>query len=277
MSPPYSLDIDRLSVCQRPSLKSGGSQSWRNLLFLHWSIPLDFARSLLPSGMEIDLYQGQALLGVVPFEMYRVRPSWLPKWMSFNFLETNVRLYVVVDGQPGVYFLSLEAASWLAVQAARLGWGLPYFYAKMNNASPSLSHMPLSVQDLKDYTGCTLSYSSFRRSGLLFPSASSASQNQKISETVMLDLRYQIGSTLPPSQLGSLEFFLLERYLLFVNRHGQIYQGQVYHTPYPAYKAHLLSIKQTLTQSHGFDCSTPPLYVHASPGVDVEVFDLIAL
>ena len=69
----------------------------------------------------------------------------------------------------------------------------------------------------------------------------------------------------------------LERYLLFVNRHGQIYQGQVFHTPYPAYKAHLLSIEQTLTQSHGFDCSTPPLYIHASPGVDVEVFDLIAL
>jgi hypothetical protein len=53
MTDSYSLDIDCLSVCHRPKLKSGGSQSWRNLLFLHWSIPLDLAQSLLPSGMEL--------------------------------------------------------------------------------------------------------------------------------------------------------------------------------------------------------------------------------
>ena len=52
--------------------------------------------------------------------------------MGLNFLEINVRTYVHLDGEgPGVFFLSLEASSWLAVKAARFGWGLPYFHASM--------------------------------------------------------------------------------------------------------------------------------------------------
>ena len=261
----YSLDIDRLSMCQRPHQKSGGSQIWRNLVFMHWSIPLDSARALLPPNMELDLYQGQALVGVVPFEMYQVKPSWLPSIMSFNFLETNVRLYVLVDGRPGVYFLSLEAASWLAVQAARIGWGLPYFYAQMDTECMNLSHSPLTPDDFDRYSNQTITYSSVRRS----PFSSTRS--------VGLNLKYRTGQKIGPSELGSLEFFLLERYLLFVSRKGTLYQGQVYHTPYPVYEAEIITLEQTLTHSHGLECSTPPLYVHASPGVDVDVFDLIPL
>ena len=262
MTSDYSLSIDRLSMTQRPPGQSGGEQSWRNLLFMHWVVPKEALSDLLPSGVELDLYQGQALIGLVPFEMYRVRPSWLPTWMSFDFLETNVRLYVTVNDRPGVYFLSLDAASWLAVRAARIGWGLPYFYSTMSNRGPDLSRALLEAPDYADYSGQEMSYYCRRRSW------SAASPPAELS------LEYRVEDELPDSTLGSLEFFLLERYLLFVSRGNKLFEGQVHHRPYPVFNASLISCTQNLISSHGLSCDVNPLYIHASPGVDVEVFDL---
>jgi uncharacterized protein YqjF (DUF2071 family) len=60
------------------------------------------------------------------------RPALAPAALSLDFLETNVRTYVHVDGrEPGVSFFSLDAASLLAVGAARAAFGLPYFHARM--------------------------------------------------------------------------------------------------------------------------------------------------
>jgi len=45
---------------------------------------------------------------------------------DLQLLRDELRTYVQHRGDaPGVYFFSLEASSWLAVQAARSGWGLP--------------------------------------------------------------------------------------------------------------------------------------------------------
>src|SRR6185436_9693580 len=104
------MDIDRAHP-ERPAGKNGGEQRWRQLLFLHWTVPADAMRARVPAGLELDLWEGRAFVGVVPFAMLGVRPSWLPRFAALDFLETNVRTYVVRDGVPGVYFFSLEAAS----------------------------------------------------------------------------------------------------------------------------------------------------------------------
>ena len=65
--------------------------------------------------------------------MEGVRPQWWPRAAGLSFLETNVRTYVSYGGRPGVYFLSLDAAHWIAVQTARRFWGLPYHYARMSS------------------------------------------------------------------------------------------------------------------------------------------------
>ena len=118
----------------RPAGPNGGTQNWRELLFLHWRYPIEEMQALLPDGMEVDPWQGEAWLGAVPFLMRDVAPSWWPGVFAFDFLECNLRTYVRVNGEPGVYFFSLEADSWLAVQAARAGWGLPYHHASMAHA-----------------------------------------------------------------------------------------------------------------------------------------------
>src|SRR5689334_9493798 len=47
------------------------------------------------------------------------------------FPELNLRLYVAVGGKAGVWFVSLDAASRLAVWGARRFFHLPYFHADM--------------------------------------------------------------------------------------------------------------------------------------------------
>ena len=237
----YDLSIERTNVRSRPNGRNAGTQAWKHLLFLHWEIPIDIAQSLLPSSLELDLLDGKAWVGLVPFEMEGVRPWWLPSWAGFHFLETNIRLYVHHKGEAGVYFLSLDAASWLAVKAAQIGWGLPYHYASM----------------------------SMIRSGRQFQYRLSRKQEHQ-----SLQVCYSITEKMDQPMLGSPEFFFLERYLLFVQRGQQLYRGQVYHTPYPTYRAVLHSMEEKLLHTHGLHVEGPPAFVHASTGVQVEVFSL---
>jgi uncharacterized protein YqjF (DUF2071 family) len=248
---PTPPTIDRLKPAQRPEGKAAGQQRWRSLLFLHWPVPVEAVRAILPPGLEVDTFEGSAFIGLVPFAMLGVRPWWVPPFAAFDFLETNVRTYVYDPkrGEPGVHFCSLEAASWLAVQAAKVGWGLPYYYAKMRTQTRPL-----------DGGGFEADYHSVRADG----------------GGADLAVRYQVGPQPPqPATPGTLDHFFLERYTLFVSRNGKLRRGQVHHTPYPTQAASVLSLDQRLLDAAGFPLAgTPPAYAHYSPGVDVEVFAL---
>lgn len=240
----YDSAMDRIAPTRRPAGKARGHQRWRDLLFLHWPVPVAALRPLVPAALDIDTHDGHAYIGVVPFAMLGVRPAWLPERLGFDFLETNVRTYVHRRGQhPGVYFFSLDAASWLAVKAARIGWGLPYFHARMGLTRPA----PACIE-----------YTTERTSG-----------------DARLAVRYRIETELGPSQPDTLEHFLFERYLLHVARHGSVLTGQVHHSPYGVWAAVIDELGGDLMTAVGLPAvdGLPPL-VHYSPGVDVEVFAL---
>jgi hypothetical protein len=220
----------------RPAGSPNGWQNWRDLLFVHWYVSVDALRALVPPALELDLWNGRALVGVVPFAMQDVRPSWLPSAFALDFLETNVRTYVRYRDRPGVYFHSLDAASLLAVKAARWGWGLPYFHARM------------SLQ-----RGDWFEYATERRGAICKP-------------------RYRPGALLGPSAEGTFEYFLLERYLLFSLKGDRVYEGQVEHVPYPAQQVELASLDESLIAAAGLAREGEPCAVHYAAGVDVEVF-----
>src|SRR5436305_990969 len=91
------------------------AQSWLDLLFAHWRVPADELAAVLPPQLPVDSYDGSAWLGVTPFWVGAVRLRGLPHVPCVtSFLETNVRTYVTIDGKPGIYFISLDAASRLA-------------------------------------------------------------------------------------------------------------------------------------------------------------------
>jgi len=111
-------------------------QEWHDLLFAHWTVPVEVLRRLIPRALEIDTFGGQAWLGVVPFRMSGVRMHGAPAVPGFSrFPELNVRTYVVRDGKPGVWFFSLDAASAVAAAIARASLRLPYCYARISRGA----------------------------------------------------------------------------------------------------------------------------------------------
>ena len=102
-------------------------------LFAHWRVDTSQMRRVVPDIFDLDLFHGEAWLGVVPFYMTNVGVRAAPAfpWLS-AFPELNVRTYVRVSDRPGVYFFSLDAGRRLAVAAARALLNLPYYAAVMS-------------------------------------------------------------------------------------------------------------------------------------------------
>lgn len=244
--------MDRISPTRRPSGPPQGYHQWRHLLFLHWPIPEEVLRPLVPPALSIDTFEGQAWVGLVLFTMQGIRPTrFLPAIPGVSaFHETNVRTYVHHKGKdPGVWFFSLDAANSLAVRAARWGWSLPYFRATMS--------VERSVEGEED----TVHYHSLRE----WPQPAPA----------MAQVRARLGDPLPPADPDSLTFFFAERYLLYAQKEdGTLLSGQVYHTPYPLREARVEELEEDLLAKAGLprgEQRAPDLF---SEGVDVEVFPL---
>lgn len=236
----------RFAVRERPRGNGVMRQRWSRLLFLHWKLDPEMIASRLPPGLHPDTYDGEAWLGVVPFFMERIRPVGLPlvPWLSW-FLELNVRTYVHDDqGRPGVWFFSLDCNQPVAVELARRGFHLPYQHAEMKAASGDGE----------------IIYESRRRS----------------SGAAVAEFRYLPAAEPLPAEPGTLEWFLVERYLLFsADRRGRIFSGQVHHQPYRVAPAVCSRWSVEPLLLNGFaDPAKEPDSMLVADAVDVEVFPL---
>jgi uncharacterized protein YqjF (DUF2071 family) len=238
---------ERLRMRERPSEAHVMYQKWRSLLFLHFPCDPGEILPLLPPGLDVDLYPDaagtpQAWVGLVPFKMEGVRPRFLPPVPGLSaFPEFNVRTYVHRRGRdPGVWFYSLDAANTVACRVARQFFGLPYFEAAM------------SVEEVGDIRR----YRSRRR-----------------AHPAHLEVDAEFAGPLPLAEPGTLEFFLVERYMLYSFWNGRLFSGRVHHPPYPLRSAVATRVQESLTPADGL---RPQPYCHtiASDGVDVKVYPL---
>ena len=236
--------------------RTAGYQRWTALTFLHWQVPKDVLQKQLPQGLTLDTYKGNAWLGVVPFSMERVRPWWSPPVPGISwFLETNVRTYVRGPaGEPGVWFFSLDANQRLAVEIARRIWNLPYRWAKLRLATRE-THTESRRTQFAEYSGT-------RRE--------SPAADYKIE--IAADL-----NELKPADPDTLEYFLVERYLLFCeDSRRRLFSGRVHHEPYRICPIFRQQIQQSLTNPVLDGDPLPNHAEHAawSPGVDVRISPL---
>ena len=90
--------------------------------------------------------------------------------------------------------------------------------------------------------------------------------------------RYGAGGPVAIAKKGSLEEFLVERYLLFSSkRNGRLYSGQAYHPPYQFCRADVSAYDTLPLEWNGFGIDGEPCSALFSSGPDVEVFSLAAL
>ena len=248
-----SVDVDRLAPCRRPDGRAAGYQCWSDLLFAHWRVPVELLRPLIPRELEIDTFEGEAWLGLVPFHMSGVRPAWFPSMPYVSeFHETNLRTYVHFRGRdPGVWFISLDAACRAVVEVARWKWHLNYFHSEMDL--------------LRD--GDEVQYSSWRI-------------DRRSPRRAEVEISARIGGALNSepgvgAEAGTLEHFLAERYVLYAEDHrGRLLRGRVHHSPYPLRSAEVVSCRQTLASAEEVPVSGQPDHVLFSEGVTVDIFPL---
>lgn len=242
---PQPQTAQRLALRQRPKSAALGRQRWNHLLFGHWEVEPRAIQATLPPGLFVDTFEGSAYLGIVPFFMERVRPAWLPPLPGLSwFLELNVRTYVHdVAGNPGVWFYSLDCNQPVAVAIARRFFHLPYFHARM----------------MARRQGATMHYQS-RRGGV-------ASAESRYA--------WELASEGTPARAGTLEFFLVERYVLYAaDARGRLFAGRVHHAPYRIYPPVVSEFSVEPARAAGFALNGAPASWIAAGAVDVTVFPL---
>ncbi|WP_158737908.1 YqjF family protein [Alteribacillus sp. YIM 98480] len=178
-------------------------QTWKDLLFIHWPVSLEKIRQHVPEAFEIDTFEGQAWLSVVPFYGTNVQLRGMPAPLPFtHFAELNVRTYVTYKGEPGVYFLSLDANHCLAVMAARSLLHMPYRRARMTKTSNGEWIHFLSRRIERGYRPDSF-FARYRPYGASFEASS-----------------------------DSLTHWLAERYCLWTIRGNKVYKGPISHEPW---------------------------------------------
>ncbi|UYZ61472.1 YqjF family protein [Hymenobacter weizhouensis] len=228
-------------------------QRWSNLLFAHWPVAPAVLRPYLPPRLELDVFEGQAWLGVVPFTMSHIRALGLPPVPGLSYLhELNVRTYACLDGVPGVWFLSLDATQPLGVWAARTLFRLPYLRARMQ-----LTRHGPALRAVAERTH-------------------SGAPPARFAAT------WTPGLALPRAQPGTLAHFLTERYYLYTAgptvRAGQhrtaLWRGHLWHEPWLLRHATLNEWTSTLVESHGLPTPEGAPLLYAADAVDVWVREL---
>jgi uncharacterized protein YqjF (DUF2071 family) len=241
----FELEAGRSQLIDR-QLPIGRSiamfQTWKYLLFLHWAVEPDFVQGTLPEGLQVDTFDGKAWIGIVPFHLGLLRAPMLPPLPGLsNFWELNLRTYALDRyGRPGVWFYSLDVRNHIAVLGARLGFGLPYRYAKITAA----------------VTGRSVDFAA---------SVGAAKRG--------VHYRYRPGPAQGEAVPGSLEFFLVERYRLFSVRSGKLLTGRIYHMPYRLNRPVVEQYDTRLYLSNGFpEPAGPPDHIVYSPRADCSIY-----
>jgi uncharacterized protein YqjF (DUF2071 family) len=216
------------------------TQTWNDLLFAHWPLAPDAVRRAVPREFDLDLFDGDAWIGIVPFYMTNVAPRGVPALPRISeFPELNVRTYVHVGDRPGVYFFSLDAGSRLAVRGARMLLNLPYYVASMRMTPQA--------------------------DGIVYES-----RREGDSGHADLSARYKpTGPTFQPVR-GTLEYFLTERYCLYnLDHRGRPYRLEIHHPRWPLQHAEAEFTRNTMATAAGFALPDVPPLLHFSRRQDM--------
>lgn len=107
---------------------------WRDLMIASYAVEPALLEKRLPSGLELDLFEGRAVCSLVGFRFLNTRVLGV-KWPGYvNFPEINLRFYVRETGgaKRGVVFVRELVTSGFVAAVARGLYNEPYSKARIS-------------------------------------------------------------------------------------------------------------------------------------------------
>ncbi|ELY90196.1 hypothetical protein C483_11828 [Natrialba hulunbeirensis JCM 10989] len=220
---------------QRPRAPHIASMTWRHGLFANWPVDPDQLRPHVPAPLELETWDGDAWLSILPFVLTNVGIRGSPAATRIAFPELNVRTYVTCRGDPGLYFLSVDLDKPLLATAIGRLTRLPVFNATM------------SVSGTED--GITFSS---RRSDTV---ADLPGENGTDDEPAWFAATYRPNGPVTTAEPGSLEYWLTERRRFYApaSGHGRsgVLTAEIAHDPWPLQPAEMTIRENTVFDRHG--------------------------
>lgn len=232
--------LHRVRAALRPDMRAVASQDWHHLVYMHWPAAPEALRPLLPAGLHLDLHRGRAWVSVIPHvAAAHHHPGAAPQGPDYAAI--HVRTYVHAGGVPGIWYLSIDASSRLAVATGRLVTGLPFLFSQIRDGNE----------------GAAIEYESVRQSG--------HHPSHRVEAT--------IGQPTGLYMAGTLDHFLLERYAIYGRHLGQLWRLRMHHAPVIARELRGVEVEDELVSAAGLPgYAYPPPVSHYVAGIRVDFF-----
>ena len=165
---------------------------------MHWPRPPEALRPLDPPQLELDLFDGTAYVGLVPFTMTGVRPVGFP---PFGGSRASTR---PTCGRTSAWRTAIPASG---SSASRPPTAIAVLLAR--------APVPLALSPRGDVLGARASSSGHRAA---YQSSTPASGAGPVRSPASYAIRATPDGPPHPAQPGTLEHFLVERYILYTSR-----------------------------------------------------------
>lgn len=207
---------------------------WLEACFIHFRVDASRLQRRIP--LELDRFKGHAYVSLVAFTQQNLRPVWggrVARWLASPVAHhafLNVRTYVKLGQARGILFLTEWIPNRLAAMIGPRTFGLPYRLGRLRYTSDSRTI---------------------------------------IAGGGRLTLDVQDGSAgLRPAPTGTLDHWLLERYIAWTCRRGVIRRFDVHHAAWLQRRAEVrLKDDGLLAQSGDWFADAELAGANYSPGV----------
>lgn len=209
-------------------------QEWNDAIFLHWEVDAALIKPMLPKNIELDSINGKTWVSIVAFNMNNIGVKSLPKVPHISdFYEINIRIYVVCNNKPSVYFLSMEGSKRSSCKILKALSKFPYRYSKM------------------------------KRNGFNYESENAAFNDS-------FYIKYNLENN--PIKKDKIDVWLTERYAVFQDYKKHIIEYDVHHIEWPMQNIIIENLKIDYPRFNHIINNNPDR-MHYSKGVQVLTWD----
>ncbi len=197
---------------------------WRHLLMLNFAVAPQLLQPLVPTGLELDFFEGKTFLSLVGFRFLQTRVLGISIPFHRDFEEVNLRFYVrrkTAEGwRRGVVFVRELVPRRAIALVARVFYGEPY------------TALPMRHRIEETEAGVAAEYS-WRRAGK------------------WESLRGQGSGTSQAVAAGSEEEFITEHYWGYTGRRGGCSEYQVEHPTWRVWRCRDAEVVADLRALYG--------------------------